>query len=269
MAGGNEQLQEVIQGSRDHGFCNGLAVIVGCPYSCKETHRFLPGVEKDSCKGDKIFRDLMFYSHYLYDKSVHEVKGIIQALSELPQSALPESWRRIVVIFCGHGESGDVLYTRDGTLSLRQDVIEPILNAQGLARLAKLLFIDACRGSSEDPGVDISWLSGARGDGEGAGSDGDGTGRNRVPSRGNYLICCSAQPGMQSYETSEGGYWMQLLLDELTNSEDHVLAIMPEVNRKLREFCNQQHRPLMQPVLESTLRGSVRLLCEAGGMHFL
>ena len=245
--------------ARSH-LTNGLAVIIGCPNSCKKTQQHLSGAVQDVIRGRDVFQNqLMFVPLCLLDPTVKHIRTLIKILSQLNTNAvmLPERWRRIVVVFSGHGDEGDVLYTRDGCVSLRNDLVEPLLaiNAPELARIPKLFFIDACRGGVEDQGVEISWCETpvARGG-------------QTIPSKGSYLIACSTMPGMKSYELGGGGLWMKLLMKELVdpdNEDVSIVDIMPRVNKRLTAACNQYYLPIQQPLMESALADDIKLLKEA------
>jgi uncharacterized caspase-like protein len=213
-------------------------------------------------------QQLMFATLCLDDPSESEIRRVVEHLSKLNKKP---AWRRFVLTFSGHGDE-DYLYTKDGRISLFDDVVEPLqpINAKGLATIPKLYFVDACRGPEVDEGVFISRLDQlsqypddfvARGGGQ-----------LRVPSRGNLLIAYSTLPGMISYESrSRGGIWMQMLAKELTkrrNIDKTITQIVELVNNAVVEFCNAKPAlGIQQPVTQLALAEEIKLLQEAQGTN--
>ena len=242
---------------------NGLAILIGCTKSVK--HKPLQGVVKDLAQLIYTFDRLMFTTLCLNDPTVAHIKEVIKLIAQLDISSLrkPRTWQRIVVTFSGHGDS-TYLYTKDGHIDLRTDLVRPLQadKATQLALLAKMFFIDACRGDETERGVDISWFKDnivARG----------GDAINRVPSGGNCYIAYSTLVGMKAYEVSKNGrLWMQLLSRELL-SDDNIQGIVTEVNRKMITACNVNGIAVQQPVSESTLWDQVKLQKEAEGTSLM
>ena len=210
---------------------------------------------------------LLFTTLCLNNPTVEHVKAVVKYTSELGATAimLPEKWRRIVVTFSGHGDE-DYLYTRDGRMRLRDDIVKPLqaMKAEKLAGLPKLFFVDACRGLEENKGVhvpDLSWLSDSPPVPRGGG--------HQVSSAGNCFIAYSTLQGMQAFEHSNvGGFWIQTLANELTNLENvdkTIQDVMTAVNRALINYCNKKKMAIQQPVNQSTLTEDIKLLQEALG----
>ncbi len=176
---------------------------------------------------------------------------------------LPQSWKRMVVTFSGHGDR-HYLYAKDDVLDLEKDIVSFLLpiKARELAHIQKLFFIDACRGDEVNGGVEISsYCLQSRGDLVSRG--------NSVPSSGNYLIACSTLLGMLSFESkTQGGCWMQSLTDQLLNQENidkSIESILKKVNRILIDLFNRNGwGHLQQPEYRSSLNGEdIKLLKEA------
>jgi hypothetical protein len=218
---------------------------------------------------------LLFTTLCLDDPTEGHIRETINCISQLDKNELqlPETWRRIVLTFSGHGDE-DYLYTKDGHVKLREDMVNCLqaISAEQLASIPKLFFIDACRGSGEDEGVavpvsiDLSWFEALSDN-----SDIRPRGGGRVPSRGNSFIAYSTMLGMQSYESRQtGGFWMQTLAEQLTNPENFdktILDVMTRVNRVLVDTCSK----IQQPICKSTLTEDIKLLREAAGnqWHYL
>ena len=253
---------------RDTPISNGLAILIGCTNSSKHKEP-LGGVVRDLVTLQLTFSEtLLFTTLCLNNPTVEHVKKVVRCTSELGEDAivLPEKWRRIVVTFSGHGDE-EYLYTKDGCMCLREDIVKPLqaMKAEKLAGLPKLFFVDACRGLDTDEGVhvpNLSWFSESPPVARGGGG--------RVSSTGNCFIAYSTLFGMQAFEHSNvGGFWIQTLAKELANSENvdkTIQDVMTRVNKELNKICDMRKMAIQQPVTESTLIEDVKLLQEAWGM---
>ena len=246
---------------------NGLAILIGCTNSSE--HEPLRGVVRDLATLQLTFSEkLLFTTLCLNNPTVEHVKMVVKHTSELSKNALalPETWRRIVVTFSGHGDE-KYLYTKDDHMCLREDIVKPLqaMKAKKLARLPKLFFIDACRGPDKDDGVYVpdlkKWFSDTSPVPRGGG---------RVSSTGNCFIAYSTLLGMQAFEDSnKGGFWIQTLAKELANHGNigrTIQDVMTRVNKELNEICDKKNMAIQQPVTESTLAEDVKLLQEAQGI---
>lgn len=250
---------------------NGLAILIGCTNSCKPDQKPLEGVKTDLKTLWRTFAEqLLFTTLCLNDPSREVVKKVLKHTSELNKNAimLPKTWKRIVITFSGHGDK-EHLFTKDGQIHLREDMVNPLqaIEAEELALIPKLFFVDACRGSGIDRGVpvvDVSWFTNMD---QGPVARGGGS---RVPSRGNCHLAYSTLLGMKSFEDERGGFWMQILLEELTDPQNIdviIEGIMTKVRKRLISRCGGERVPhYQQPVCESTLWDEVKLLKEAYGM---
>ena len=244
---------------------NGLAILIGCPSSHLHSDP-LEGVEKDLKALLMTFERLMFTTLCLNDPPANLIKAVVNCVSKLDKTGLklPEMWNTIVFAFSGHGQA-NCLFTIDSHVDLQEDIVDPLLpeNAQGVARLPKLFFIDACRGPNFDPGIKITWDHSERVATRG--------GSPRVSSRGGYLIAFSTLKGMQALEYTEfGGFWMQFLAQELvdgSNVDKTIYDILTNVNGKMEDLCIQFEWPMQQPVIDSALNKSIKLLREAAGKY--
>ena len=248
--------------SNFYPFSNGLAILIGCINSCNAHHRPLGGVQQDLLTLRTTFTELLFTTLCLLDPTVEHVKKIIQTVSSLQRNGIkqPDSWRRIVVTFSGHGDENH-LYTRNAKISLEEDILDPLVTSResSMIGIAKLFFIDACRGNREDMGIHRPHFH-IRGDflvprGE------------RVPSKGNYLIAYSTLIGMTAFEhPMVGGCWMQMLSNMLLEPslvDRTILDILVKVNSCMLKLMNSNDRSLQQPEGSVTLNEDILLLKEA------
>ena len=251
----------------NHHLTNGLAIIIGCKNSSNPDHRTLTGVDHDLRELNKTFQTLRFVTLCLPDPTKEHIMRVMQITSQLNCDAikLPESWRRIVVTFSGHGGDGDLLYTKDDSISLDSEIVTPILQAKQLIPHAKLFFIDTCRGKGKNTGIDLETLKMyGRGDSQ-------YVARGDVrPTVSNFLIAHSTLLGMEAIEdASVGGMWTHILSHELINEENTGLVL----ESLLRKVNNLLHIAIpQQPVHMNALNEDVNLLEEAKmlillGMH--
>ena len=256
--------------NKDGNFINGLAIIIGSKNSCIPGHKPLHGVVHDVEKLRETFSKLRFTTLCLLNPTKKHIVEVIKYTSKLDADAIrrPESWKRIVVTFSGHGGE-NYLCTYDDTIDLDEDIVTPLLakNSETLAFIPKLFFIDACRGDKVDTGVSIIDRFSRGGL--------QSRGVTKVPSRGDYLIACSTLKGMKSFEKPEnGGCWMQALTEKLLSFElinESIEGVLKEVNKILTGCYSSpsMSQVFQQPEYTSTLKNDIKLLQEAKGEGFL
>ncbi len=235
---------------------NGLGLIIGCENSYKINHKPLKGVVKDLRTLKDTFSQLTFTTLCLFDPTADQVKKLIKTASNLQKNGLlqPDSWKRVVVTFSGHGDRTS-LCTKDGKISFEEDIFEPLVSSRDslMVGIAKLFFLDACRGDYHDPGIDLSTLLyRCRGEESHLVPRGE-----RIPSKGNYLVAYSTLPEMTAFESNGGGCWMQLLSTCLLHIDKSVQDVLVDVNNILLEQLNDRDGSLQQPSWECTLRESI------------
>ena len=245
---------------------NGLAIIVANERSVKwPEHKDLPGARKDFETMKRTFEKLKFATLPILNPSRDELTQVILAAVstqvQYPKTPDPQAYGRLVFYFSGHGDQ-KYIYTHDGVVDLQSEVFTPFLpgTSPHLAKIPKLFFIDACRGSGTDKGVRIRVCPPEHFRARGGG------GEERVTSIGNYLLACSTQPDMKAFENREGGFWTQEIARQLcdpNNIELSVHDVLSKVNESLIDQMTDL-LSLQQPVLESALIGDpIRLLKEA------
>ena len=226
---------------------NGLAIIIANENSSDPNHQSLRGAKRDLEKMKETFEVLRFATLPILNASKEQILASVQAAAKYEE--YPPSYKRIAFVFSGHGDE-NIIYAHDGAVDTNQ-VYEPLQpkNAPHLADIPKLFFVDACRGTIDDKGIV------ARGK----------TVLPTKPSYGNYILAYSTMPSMQAYETEEdGGLWMNIVSNQLRTSHKSVLDALTDVNGELlKEFRRRHYMSCQQPVLESTVHETVRLLEEA------
>ena len=202
--------------------CKGIALIVSNNY--EGTDKRLPSTDRDSDEMKTFFETLGNYEVVVPKKNltVGEFKYICEHLASLPY---PEIYRRVVIYIAGHGGDGFIEF-RDKEVHIEdiQAIFDPNKHAK-LYNMARIFFIDACRGSSR-------YSSHARG--------GSGTQKAYSPhcKYDNELIAYSTLKGYVASDDDKegGGLWTHelytcLVLEEYMHEDlSHVLVF---VNKRL------------------------------------
>ena len=119
---------------------NGLAILIGCKESFRPNSRVLTGVKHDLDQLNATFSALKFETLSLMDRSADEIIDVLQHAAKL---MLLSTYRRLVVTFSGHGD-GKSLFAKDRSMLLWDDIVIPLISTN--PTIAKLFFVDACRG---------------------------------------------------------------------------------------------------------------------------
>jgi hypothetical protein len=230
---------------------NGLAIIIGNEVSCKPEHQPLSGTIKDLEAARDAFESLKFTTVPIRNASAREIMDIVQAASRF---TYPSCYRILAFVFSGHGDA-NYIYAHDSAVSLQTHIFDPWMPKESpkLAHMPKLFFLDACRGDTVDQGVFTP-------------SGPVPKGAGRAPSVGNYLLANSTLPTMKAFEKPlAGGYWMQHLARELQLDTNIHLSLMDILVRVNHLVVDEMQSPqfIQQPVLESTLNGSIYPIKEA------
>ena len=228
----------------------GLALIATNQRGSQENQRPLLGVQHDYDTMMITFKKLK-YGVFGMRNIPREVLMAVIHEACTADLVYPESYRRIVFIFSGHGLK-NAICTHTGDILIK-DIIEPFQPSSSphLGSIPKLFFIDACRGV--DTMVPVVLARGGK----------DET-KIAAP-RGNIIVAYSTWMSYKAYECSQtGGIWMNLLAQQLLESEKSILDVLIEVNRQLQQL---QYSPLKDyiqvPYLEGHLNEAVHFLQES------
>lgn len=127
-----------------------------------------------------------------------------------------------------HGETGDILYAKDGKYSLQKKLLAPIRNCQSLAGKPKLFFIQACRGTKLDSGMEPQDQPDALMFEE------EEEEQVTIPVEADFFIGYSTVEGYYAWRNEENGSWfIQALcfcLKRFRNKLE-LMQIMTRVNR--------------------------------------
>ena len=233
----------------------GLAIVIGNRYSRHPGLKTLSGPPHDVQAMCEAFKSLHYATLAVNNATRQDMLDVIRGVLDFfPSHPPPLCYQRLVFAFAGHGDDTDSLHTDDGVVSLKTEVIKPLLpgNCQRLERVTKLFFIDACR--SELP----------------TDCDPPQPRGGKMPPTAGYYLAQSTQWSEVALEKKHGGCWMQLLAEELqdpTNLGRNIQSIVSKVNRRLTDMLSQDpYKPddfLQQPLDGGTLHEDVRFVNEA------
>ncbi len=233
---------------------NGFALIISNDYTgAHGAVEKLGGTLIDATLMKSTFEQLKFA--VLHKHNVNRLE-LMELLRQTACCKYPPSYRRIVIVFSGHGTDNYQLYDQDGKLVKVKDMLEMFFPEREPLQggLPKLFFIDACRGDTHCRAVLVP-------------KGGNEKTALPVPQHGNLLVAYSTIPGHQSYEEKgAGGVWMSLLAQRLLSDDTSVLDILTKVNTELLEKYKQDPRWMgftQQPECLSRLNEKVFLLREA------
>jgi len=134
-------------------------------------------------------------------------------------------------VILSHGEEG-VVYGTNGVVTL-EELVAPFRECRSLVGKPKLFFIQACRGTRLDAGVEFT---DAPGDTEVDESAPAPPRTYRIPVEADFLMAYSVVPGYYAWRNSTRGSWfIQALAEAL---EEHAATrdlvwILTQVNRRV------------------------------------
>ncbi|KAI4904911.1 hypothetical protein NFI96_033157 [Prochilodus magdalenae] len=177
------------------------------------------GTDLDAAKVLKVFKELGFNTSVQNNRTVSQMRQILTQASkeDHSQSAM------FVCVLLSHGDEG-VIYGIDGVLELKE--LTRLFQGNMCTSLAgkpKLFFIQACRGTDLDPGVETDSVS-------------DSEGTHKIPVEADFLYAYSTAPGYYSWRNTVNGSWFISSLCELLEKygrELEIMQIMTRVNRKV------------------------------------
>ncbi|KAK1804115.1 hypothetical protein P4O66_020156 [Electrophorus voltai] len=177
------------------------------------------GTDVDAANVLQVFTKLGFKAVIQNDQTVSQMKSILKSVSQEDhrQSAL------FACVILSHGEEG-VIYGTDGCLEVKElTTFFRGDNCTSLVGKPKLFFIQACRGSELDSGIET--------DGK---SDSEDT--QMIPVEADFLYAYSTAPGYYSWRNTANGSWFISSLCEMLTTyarELELMQIMTRVNRKV------------------------------------
>ncbi|XP_030591190.1 caspase-3a [Archocentrus centrarchus] len=185
------------------------------------------GTDVDAANVMKVFSNLGYKVKIYNDQTVDQMKQVLTAVSKEDHS----SSASFVCVLLSHGDEG-VFFGTDGSVELKQ--LTSLFRGDRCISLVgkpKLFFIQACRGTDLDPGIETD-----------SGSDGI-----KIPVEADFLYAFSTAPGYYSWRNTMTGSWfIQSLCDMISKygKEIELLHIMARVNHKVAvEFESVSNSP--------------------------
>ena len=237
----------------DNQTANGLAVIITNSYETCSRLENLSGTKADGERMKDSFQVLNFSTLHEHNLPKGPTMQLLYSVANYKK--FPPSYRRVVFVFSGHGCADHMLYTGEGQTLKLSDILSAFFpeRAPLNGNLAKLFFIDACRGKEPNSGVIVP-------------RSGREIETLTIPKHGNFLVAYSTIPDHLSYEErAKGGIWISALADKLCRRDASVHDVLSEVNR---ELINKYQKPayagfVQQPEFISRLNEPVNLFREA------
>lgn len=250
----------------------GLAIVITNDYKSNPHHFDLLATEGDGIAMEDAFKQLGFATIRKHNVTLSLVIALLHQCSSV---RYPQTCKRLAFVFAGHGrepkqpgEEGTQLVTCDGrnfSVTTVVKKLSPQSSDSTLGSMARMFFIDACRGSRNDFGIQVS-----RGSEKLSHRGGGVIADIRIPSEAsNFILCYSTVSGYRSYEVQKGdtgprGIWLPLVAQKLKTSEKNIEVVMTDVNKELMEqFQDREKYPcMMQPEIILRLNETVNLMNE-------
>ncbi|XP_037760319.1 caspase-7 isoform X2 [Chelonia mydas] len=179
------------------------------------------GTDKDAGELSKCFRRLGFDVVTYNDRCRDDMKKLLKQAAEENHSDAA----CFACIFLSHGEDG-FIYGTDGILEIK-DLTTFFRGdkCKSLIGKPKLFFIQACRGSAFDDGIQT--------DSGPANNTGvtDANHRYKIPVEADFLLAYSTVPGYFSWRNPERGSWFVQSLCSMLNDHGKELEIMQILTR--------------------------------------
>ncbi|XP_042369451.1 caspase-3-like [Plectropomus leopardus] len=186
------------------------------------------GTDVDAANAVKVFGKLGYKVKVYNDQSVDQMKHVLTSASKEDHSC----YASFICVLLSHGDEG-VFFGTDGSIELKY--LTSLFRGdrcRSLVGKPKLFFIQACRGTDLDAGIETD-----------SGEDG----MTKIPVEADFLYAFSTAPGYYSWRNTMTGSWfMQSLCDMIAKygKELELLHIMTRVNHKVAvEFESVSNSP--------------------------
>ncbi|XP_075890471.1 caspase-3a [Nelusetta ayraudi] len=185
------------------------------------------GTDVDAANAMKVFSKLGYKVKIYNDQSVEQMKQILISASKDDH----KNCASFICVLLSHGDEG-IFFGTDGSVELKY--LTSLFRGdrcRSLVGKPKLFFIQACRGTDLDKGVETD-------------SDDHST---RIPVEADFLYAFSTAPGYYSWRNTMSGSWfIQSLCDMISKygMELELQHIMTRVNHKVAvEFESVSNAP--------------------------
>ncbi|KAL2077670.1 hypothetical protein ACEWY4_027174 [Coilia grayii] len=211
--------------------CIGQCVIINNKNFDKRTGMNIRnGTDVDAGNVFKVFSKLGYKAKVHNDLTVKDIKTLLYNVSKEDHSKSAS----FVCVLLSHGDEG-VLYGTDGAVDLSQ--LTGLFRGdrcKSLVGKPKLFFIQACRGTDLDSGIEHDSVA-------------EASSTERIPVEADFLYAYSTAPGYYSWRNTANGSWfIQSLCDRLHQFGRHleIMQIMTRVNHKVAlEFESSSNLP--------------------------
>ncbi|KAM3624178.1 uncharacterized protein V6R79_020322 [Siganus canaliculatus] len=187
------------------------------------------GTDVDAANAMKVFSKLGYKVKVYNDQTVEQMKQVLTCVSKEDHG----NSASFVCILLSHGDEG-VFFGTDASIELKQ--LTSLFRGDRCRTLVgkpKLFFIQACRGTDLDGGIETDSV--------------DDGGPIKIPVEADFLYAFSTAPGYYSWRNTMTGSWfMQSLCDMLGKygRELELQHIMARVNHKVAvEFESVSNSP--------------------------
>ncbi|XP_051474928.1 caspase-3 [Apus apus] len=180
------------------------------------------GTDADAASVREVFMKLGYKIKINNDLSCRDIFKLLKNVSEEDHSKRSS----FVCVLLSHGDEG-LIYGTDGPLELK--TLTSLFRGDRCRTLAgkpKLFFIQACRGTELDSGIE-------------ADSGSDETMCQKIPVEADFLYAYSTAPGYYSWRNSaEGSWFIQSLCKVLKEHARklELMQILTRVNRRVAEY---------------------------------
>ncbi|NP_001269823.1 caspase 3, apoptosis-related cysteine peptidase a [Oreochromis niloticus] len=185
------------------------------------------GTDVDAGNAMRVFKNLGYNVKMYNDQTVDQMMNVLTDASKEDHS----NSASFVCILLSHGDEG-VFFGTDGSVALKH--LTSLFRGdrcKSLVGKPQLFFIQACRGTDLDPGIETD-------------SETDGV---KIPVEANFLYAFSPAPGYYSWRNTMTGSWfIQSVCDMISKygKELEILHIMTRVNHKVAvEFESASNSP--------------------------
>ncbi|TRY84916.1 hypothetical protein DNTS_004016 [Danionella cerebrum] len=188
------------------------------------------GTDVDAGSVMNVFRKLGYVTKVYNDQTVAQIVQLLTAAAHDDHSRCAS----FVCVMLSHGDEG-VFFGTDGAIELK--TLTSLFRGNccpSLVGKPKLFFIQACRGTELDPGVEADHPDSP-------------DGPVRIPVEADFLYAYSTVPGYYSWRNTMTGSWfIQSLCEMLGNygKDLELLQIMTRVNHKVAlDFESTSNQP--------------------------
>ncbi|XP_005415590.1 caspase-3 [Geospiza fortis] len=186
------------------------------------------GTDADAASVREVFMNLGYKIKINNDLSCGNIFKLLKKVSEEDHSKRSS----FVCVLLSHGDEG-LIYGTDGPLELK--ALTSLFRGdrcRSLAGKPKLFFIQACRGTELDAGIETD-------------SGSEETMCQKIPVEADFLYAYSTAPGYYSWRNSVQGSWFIQSLCEMLQKHAgklELMQILTRVNRKVAEYesCSTQ-----------------------------